>query len=83
MKFKQKGGAVSYKVSTKSGRTYHASKIDHKAGFLEMHCWDGEHRVPAGEITYIKSTEVDELIEIVLPVFVFSFVFFLVIFVLT
>ena len=72
---------MSYKVSTKSGRIYRAAKVEHKPGFLEMHCWDGEHRVPAGEITYIKSTEIDEWFEVVLPVclFVFIFVFFFIV----
>ena len=42
---------MGYRVSTKGGRTYRASRIEHKPGFLEMHCWDGEHRIPAGEVT--------------------------------
>lgn len=68
---------MSYKITTKSGRIYKASKVEHKPGFLEMHCWDGEHRIPAGEVTYIKTTEIDEISEIILPIFLFSFVFFL------
>ena len=70
---------MSYKISTKGGRTYRASKVEHKPGFLEMHCWDGEHRIPAGEVTYIKSTEIDEISEVILPLFLFAFVFFLVV----
>ena len=68
---------MSYKVSTKSGRIYRASTVDHLPGFLKMQCWDGEHRVPAGEITYIKSTEVDSWLNVILPacLFVFFFVF--------
>lgn len=70
---------MSYKISTKGGRIYRASKVEHKPGFLEMHCWDGEHRIPAGEVTYIKSTEIDEISEVILPLFLFAFVFFLVV----
>lgn len=70
---------MGYKVSTKSGKTYRASKVEHKPGFLEIHCWDGEHRLPAGEITYIKSTEVDEIPRVMLPLFLFCFVLFFVV----
>lgn len=66
---------MAYKVSTKSGKVYRASTVDHLPGFLKMQCWDGEHRVPAGEITYIKSTEVDVWLNVLAPIILFVFVF--------
>lgn len=66
---------MAYKVSTKSGKVYRASTVDHLPGFLKMQCWDGEHRVPAGEITYIKSTEVDVWMNVLAPIILFVFVF--------
>ncbi|PWQ94693.1 hypothetical protein [Leucothrix arctica] len=71
---------MGYKVSTKSGRTYRASKIEHKPGFLEMHCWDGEHRIPAGEVTYIKSTGFGQSAKSVFPGFLMFFILFVIFF---
>lgn len=71
---------MGYKVSTKSGRTYRASKIEHKPGFLEMHCWDGEHRIPAGEVTYIKSTGIGESAKSVFPDILIFVIVFIVVF---
>ena len=71
---------MGYKVSTKSGRTYRASKIEHKAGFLEMHCWDGEHRIPASEVTYIKSTGFGQSAKSVFPTVLMFFILFVIFF---
>lgn len=66
---------MTYKVTTKSGKIYRASEIDINGPYLKMTCWDGEHRIPNSEVTYIKSTEVDVIYERILPVALFVFVF--------
>lgn len=48
---------MTYKVTLKNGKAYRASKVDHAPGFVTFFCWQGEIRVPMGEVIEIHSTE--------------------------
>ena len=68
---------MKYKITTKSGKVYKATTIDYVSGFLKMECWDGEHRIPAAEVAYIRnpSARPSEISEVMVPLFLFTFVF--------
>ena len=46
---------MAYKISTKGGETYKASGVDQVGPFVKMTFWDGELRIPGGEVTKIES----------------------------
>ena len=50
------GGDVRYKVKTKGGRVYKAKTVVVAMGFVTLEVWDGEIRLPAGEIQWVKKT---------------------------
>lgn len=47
---------MRYRVETKSGKIYKAQDVELAFGFLTMKFWNGEVRLPAGEILSIKKT---------------------------
>ena len=49
-------GDVRYKVKTKGGRIYRAKTVAVAMGFVTLEVWDGEIRLPAAEIKWVKKT---------------------------
>lgn len=47
---------MRYKIETKSGKIYKAQDVELAFGFLTMKFWNGELRLPSGEILAIKKT---------------------------
>lgn len=45
---------MKYKVTFKDGRVYRASKVEVVMGFIIMQLWDGELRLPSGEVAEIS-----------------------------
>ena len=47
---------MRYTVATKGGRFYKAKTVTPAMGFVTMEVWDGEIRLPAAEILWVKKT---------------------------
>lgn len=46
---------MALKVFTKSGETYTAPVVDQAGPFVQMKFWDGEVRIPAGEVAKMQT----------------------------
>lgn len=74
---------MAFKVSTKGGDTYKATHVEHLGAFVQMKFWDGEIRIPGGEVTKIETVGRSGTTEFqaLLVVFLVSFIIGLIIFV--
>lgn len=63
-----------YRVILQDGSVYRASSVEHAPGFVTIKSWDGETRVPAGEVSEVYSSKMERFSWNAL---MFSIVFFL------
>jgi hypothetical protein len=70
---------MAFKVSTKGGDTYKASEVEHAGPFVQMKCWNGEIRIPTGEVAKIQTTGMREVsgVQAWLIVFLIALIFWL------
>ena len=52
-----------YKVVLKDGSIQCGSDIDHLPGFVKVSTWDGEKRIPVGEVTEIYTSKSEALMD--------------------
>ena len=74
---------MKYRVTLKDGRVYRASKVEVAMGFIIMELWDGELRLPSGEVLEIRQPNKElwegfakALLIMFLVVFLMGLVFF-------
>jgi hypothetical protein len=64
------------RVVLQDGTVYRASAVEHVPGFVRVVYWDGEVRVPAGEVVEVYSSRTERLswLMLILAIAFFCFV---------
>jgi hypothetical protein len=57
------GKNSKYKVVLKDGSIQRGSDIDHLPGFVKVSTWDGEKRIPVGEVKEIYTSKSETLVD--------------------
>jgi hypothetical protein len=50
-----------YRVVLRDGTMHRASAVEHLPGFVKIVSWDGEMRLPAGDVVEIYSSKLDRI----------------------
>lgn len=51
----------NYRVVLRDGSVHWASEVDHLPGFVKLKSWDGEMRLPAGDVVEVYSSKMERL----------------------
>lgn len=49
----------NYRVVLRDGTVHWATEVDHLPGFVNIKSWDGEIRLPAGDVTEVYSSKIE------------------------
>lgn len=49
----------NYRVVLRDGTVHWATEVDHLPGFVKIKSWDGEMRLPAGDVTEVYSSKME------------------------
>lgn len=49
----------NYRVVLRDGTVHWATEVDHLPGFVKIKSWDGEMRLPAGDVTEVYSSKIE------------------------
>lgn len=72
-----------YRVVLRDGTVHWASEVDHLPGFVKIKSWDGEMRLPAGDVTEVYSSKLERFSWAALSGSIVFLLFVLVIFIVS
>lgn len=50
-----------YRVMLRDGTVHRASAVEHLPGFVKVVSWDGEMRLPVGDVVEVYSSKLDRI----------------------
>lgn len=54
---------AKWRVYLKTGEVLTAYEVEHIPGFVKLHSWRGEERIPSGEVERIEDSKTHQLID--------------------